>query len=207
MNLPPQLPSRALDATARLKTLVQRLSRLQTRLSGLEENLDSVLFGLRDLQREMSGLPCSPTATRRTRRARSAHKEILGREAEKGVSRVRIERFVTSADLHIEGAPPVRLARGLADLLEVLLEDHGGPGILVDWKTFDYIRSALEKKSRRAPNRNALTNRIFRLRDELESAGENPFLVQTLKGVGARFALRRDVAQPPPQATRPSDDE
>lgn len=183
----------AVDVAAKLEVLVRKLSALRDRMSKLEEGLDDIDWKLRELLAELSGMRSFPVSPSRGN-DRSAHRKILHREAEKGVSDARVERFLDHAELRIEGGPGIRLPDHLANLMEVLLEDRGGQGILVDWKSIHDISAALAKRSDDVPKQGAVRTRIYRLRKRLGEAGENPFLVQVLRRGGARFALRRRLA-------------
>jgi hypothetical protein len=81
----------------------------------------------------------------------------------------------------------------LAEILHFLAADEGedaGDG-LVGWKSRDAIRSALRKRTGADVSPHALVQNISRLRGRLCAQKINPRLVQSRKGAGYRFAVRR----------------
>jgi hypothetical protein len=111
-------------------------------------------------------------------------------------------RFDGSADVRVDGGQLFTLPPALADLLAILAadrdSDHTG---IVGWKPLETIARLIEKKTGRLITKHAVTQQIHRLRQELYERGRvNPWLVQTNRRLGARFALRsRQEAAPPPQ--------
>jgi hypothetical protein len=83
------------------------------------------------------------------------------------------------------------LSPTLADLLAVLCEDTGrSPDGVIGWKSIDEVIGLLKKKTGRQLTRHGVTQNVHRLRQELLKVGVNPYLVQTNRRCGLRFALR-----------------
>lgn len=188
------------DVVVQLRGLATRLIRLQAEASNLEERSDGILGDLQLLLEQLAEGALPPVVWRRRRGRRSREEEVLQLMAENGVGSLVIRHRWDSAELQIDSGQPVRLTPALADLMDVLIEDRGGSGLLIDWKLLDEIAAALEKKTGRAVTRRTLRQLFWSLRKRLRESGENPFLVQVWRGKGARFALRRPVtpnAAPP----------
>ena len=95
-------------------------------------------------------------------------------------------------DVDIDGRV-LSLSSTLADLLFVLADDSGecaGDG-LVGWKPEAEVRRLIRRDSRESLSRKALNQRIHILRNQLENGGLPSGLVQTSRGRGARFAVKR----------------
>jgi hypothetical protein len=194
-------PPRQPDIAARLAALAADLLKLQRTVSTVEERLDSILLDLEKLLGSLAG--ASPMlAARAARRADRSSDELLRAAAQKGANAVRLRRLGAGAELRIDEGRRVPITLAMADLVETLLTDRPGGDRLVGWKPFADIEAALAKRAGRAVSRAAVKNLIYRLRERLRRAGENPFLVQVWKGRGARFALRRAVGQGDAQAER-----
>ena|ERR1035438_3017017 len=97
-----------------------------------------------------------------------------------------------SAIFKIDGGTSLPLSRALAELLQVLYADSGtSEDSLVGWKSIGDLKLALAKRLGGAFTTHAIKQLVFRLRNELESHGENRLLVQNHRKLGYRFALRR----------------
>jgi hypothetical protein len=192
------------DVVVQLRGLAARLVRLQAEASNLEERSDGILGDLQLLLEQLVEGALPPVVWRRRRGRRSREEEVLQLMAENGVGSLVIRRRWDSAELQIDDGQPVRLTPALADLMDVLVEDRGGSGLLIDWKPLDEIAAALEKRTGRAVTRRTLRQLFWSLRKRLRESGENPFLVQVWRNKGARFALRRPVTPnaAPPRGSR-----
>ena len=94
--------------------------------------------------------------------------------------------------LCIDGGPQFTVKRAQADLFEVLLEDRGeDDDSLIDWKEQNYILVRVGCKGRTRLTPGNLRTRTHRLRDALERAGYDRWLIQGHAGRGMRFALLR----------------
>jgi hypothetical protein len=190
-----------IDCARLIRRLARRQESLRRRLSKLEEDADSLALDLTSLAEEVDGgivawaadrpQPLAPAASGAEARA------ALRRTAETGVVSVRLApRSDGSADVAVDEGASFLLPPTLADLLSILASTRNtdpGDG-LVGWKTIDEIARLLEKKSGRSFSVHAVTQQIYRLRRELfERGGINPWLVQTNRRLGARFALRARV--------------
>jgi hypothetical protein len=83
----------------------------------------------------------------------------------------------------------------LADLLVLLAAPTAQPEDgLVGWKAIDLLIAALSSAARRPTRRQNLGQPILRLRNALEGADLNRFLVEVSPRKGARFALKAQAA-------------
>jgi hypothetical protein len=198
-SLPLPAPSAALagrlrDAVGRYRTLVTRLSRIEEAASTLELELVQLQDALVAVPR--AAVPSTPGTS--ATRAVTLGSDVLRRAAEAGVASVTLERRSDgSADARIDAGAPFRLAPGLADLLSVLVTDtEDSVDALVGWKRLDEVAMLLAQKGGRSMTRHGVTQKVHRLRHELlQRGGVNPFLVQTNRRRGVRFALRRRPAE------------
>lgn len=181
------------DLARELRELVRRQRLLLERLSRAEELADGLAQDLAQLESAVAGggkKAAAPAAGR----ADGDTRRLLRRSAEAGVCKLEIRaRADGSAEVRVEGGPAFALAPVLGDLLAVLSLDGGQASDgLVGWKTLDEVAILLGKKTGRPVRRHTATQHIYRLRRELFArGGVNPFLVQTHRRLGARFALRR----------------
>ena len=89
--------------------------------------------------------------------------------------------------LRIDRGAGVAIKRSEADVFEVLL-DHLGEDD--GWKARVYVLRRLRRESGRKVTSGALRNRTYLLRNALERAGYDRWLVQCHPTRGMRFALR-----------------
>ena len=114
--------------------------------------------------------------------------------AESGSSLLEIKaRPDGMADVRIDGGKQFRLPPTLADLMNALSVDNGvSDDDFVGWKTLGEVAEYLAGRSGRPVTKRAITQNVYRLRKELfDRGGVNPYLVQTNRRRGVRFALRR----------------
>jgi hypothetical protein len=97
------------------------------------------------------------------------------------------------ADIRIDGGKQFSLPPTLADLLTALSIDNGlSDDEFVGWKTLGEVAEYLARRSGRPVTKRAITQNVYRLRKELfDRGGVNPYLVQTNRRRGVRFAFRR----------------
>ena len=94
--------------------------------------------------------------------------------------------------LRIDGGRQFTMKPAQADLFEVLIEDRGeDDDSLIDWKEQNYLLVRVGCKGRTRLTPGNLRTRTHRLRDALERAGYDRWLVQGHAGRGMRFALLR----------------
>lgn len=179
--------------------LVRRQRRLLERLSRAEELADALAFDLEEVERALAGAQPEPLAASRSRAAGPPNDRLsLRRTAEAGVGSLEVGWASDgAADVSLDGGKAFRLPSGLGELLEVLALDSGrSDDGLVGWKTLDELAILLGKRRGQPVRRHAVTQLVYRLRHELFARGAvNPYLVQSSRARGARFALRRAAAR------------
>ncbi len=174
----------------RLRQLVERQKALINRINRIEVEADSIAQELDELAGDHT-LPLSRPARREKK---SEDLTLLRDIAEEGVSYLEIKpRSDGLADVRIERGKVFTLPPVLADLLYVLAIDSGrASDELVGFKTLSEVTILLHKKANKEFTRRSVTQNIFRLRNEIRRrGGANPFLIQTNRRLGFRFALRR----------------
>jgi hypothetical protein len=175
----------------RLKRLLSELEALARAASRIEERLDGVVFDAVEILQAVEDAGLNPEVAPVSRPTDSDGDLLLRRLAESGVSRLEVVRRSTGdADVRIDGGQRFVLPRSLTALLAALARDTGDGKGLVGWKEKGELADLLAKELGERPSRGALDQLIWRLRKTLRSAGVNPFLVQTCRHQGARFALR-----------------
>ncbi len=173
----------------RLRQLVERQKALINRINRIEVEADSIAQELDELAGD-----CTLPSSRPPKREKQEDFRLLRDMAEEGVSWLEIKpRSDGLADVRIEGGKVFALPPVLADLLYVLAIDSGRTtDDLVGFKTLAEVTILLHKKAGKEFTRRSVTQNIFRLRNELRRrGGANPFLIQTNRRLGFRFALRR----------------
>jgi hypothetical protein len=192
---------RQAELEALVRDLARRYRALVARISGAELLADSLAFEiarLEELIAQGAGAPAAGGAAAAQREGRRA-KDELRQLAESGVSTVEIKsRADGLADVRVDGGKEFQLPPALADLLRVLALDCGPTDDgLVGWKTPDEVAILLGKVAGRRSSRHGVAQNVYRLRRELfERGGANPFLVQSNRRRGLRFALRRRPSDP-----------
>jgi hypothetical protein len=174
----------------RLRQLVERQKALINKINRIEIEADSIAQELDELISD-----AALATSRPARRDKQGEDLRLLRDiAEDGVSSLEIKpRSDGLADVRIEKGKVFTLPPVLADLLYVLAVDSGrASDNLVGFKTLAEVTILLHKKAGKEFTRRSVTQNIFRLRNELRRRGGiNPFLIQTNRRLGFRFALRR----------------
>jgi len=175
----------------RIRRLLHELEALARAASRIEERLDGVVFDAVEILQAIEKAGLNPEVIPVPRSTDSDGDLLLRRLAESGVSRLEVVRRSTGdADVRIDGGQQFVLPRALTALLTALARDTGDGKGLVGWKEKGEIADLLAKELGERPSRGALDQLIWRLRKALRSAGVNPFLIQTCRHQGARFALR-----------------
>jgi hypothetical protein len=177
----------------RFKKLLRELESLARAASRIEERLDEVVFDAAEILQafQRAGLDPEVAPASRSPNANSDGDLILRRLAESGATRLEVVRRSTGdADVRIDEGQWFVLPRALTALLTALARETGDGEGLVGWKEKGELADLLAKELGERPSRGALDQLIWRLRKALRTAGVNPFLVQTCRHQGARFALR-----------------
>jgi hypothetical protein len=179
------------DPGARLRNLAERQRSLIKRISRIEIEADAIAQELFELIEEDYVIARVSKAPGKYEAART-----LKEMADAGVATLEIKpRSDGLSDARIDGGKAFTLPPMLADLLYVLSIDSGRSfDNMVGFKTFAEVAILLRKKAGKELTRRAVVQNIFRLRNELRTrGGVNPFLIQTNRRLGVRFALRRRV--------------
>ena len=189
------------DLLGRIRDLARRHRTLVSRISSAELLADSIALELRRIEECLEA--CASPAPARDYEKSSSEKEAaqageqLRRVAETGAGRLEIKpRADGPCEVRVDGGKQFLLPPLLADLLSGLSIEgaFAGDG-LVGWKTLDEVAILLAKKTGRKFGRHTVTQNIYRLRKEMFGrGGVNPYLVQTNRRRGARFALRHRTA-------------
>jgi hypothetical protein len=177
----------------RYKSLVNRISKAEMNATFIEYEMFQLLKMLEEvLDEDREGLAESAAESRSAERTEA--KKPLFYLAESGTSSLDIKpRPDGMADIRIDGGKRFTLPPALADLLTVLSIDNGlSEDSLVGWKSVTEIAEYLGKQSGKPVTKRAITQSVYRLRKELfDRGGVNPYLVQTNRRRGIRFALRK----------------
>ncbi len=189
------------EQNARLSTvrqLWQKVEALRRSLERNEERADSVAQDLVALEQALAG-GCESKLSRVAPRAsqprrRTERSFLLELAAESGVQKLEVTRLANGqASIQIDGGPAFKLPATLSALLAVLAADTAkADGNLVGWKPISAVIGQLEKTLGRPFTPHAIHQLVSRLRAALAiKGGVNPFLVQSHRQYGLRFALRR----------------
>lgn len=177
-------------AAKRQRVLLERLSRAEELADSLAQDLSAIEGSLLAADR---AAPDARMAHRGDDRL-SAARRSLQRTAEAGAATLAVSRRTDdSLEVRVDGGKAFRLPPVLGDLLEILAFD-GEPAAdgLAGWQSLDEVALRLGKRSGHDVRRHTATQHVYRLRRELFArGGVNPFLVQTSRRLGVRFALRR----------------
>jgi len=178
----------------RHKNLVNRISKAELNASFIEYELFQLLKmmegcvdeGAEDITGDGAGTSNLEAQVKPTRPLRYL--------AESGTLSLEIKaRADGMADIRIDGGKQFTLPPTLADLMTALSIDNGlSDDAFVGWKTLGEIAEYLATRSGKPVTKRAITQGVYRLRKELfDRGGVNPYLVQTNRRRGVRFALRR----------------
>jgi hypothetical protein len=179
-----------LDFRKIVRDLARRQRLLLERISRVEELADAMLCELADIERQLDGR--SDTAADDS--VMRGSRRMLQQGAEPSALWLDVRtRSDGSASVRIDGGKAFTLPPILACLLEILATDAGPSGDeFVAWKPLDTIAERLRTKVGRSFGRHAVTQHVYRLRRLLYTeGGASPFLVQTNRRLGVRFAVKR----------------
>ncbi|MBN1421523.1 MAG: helix-turn-helix domain-containing protein [Planctomycetes bacterium] len=184
-------------------TLHTTLEEIRSRLSQVEEDLDGVIWTLAG-QHSASRTPEESHVRPPESRAGPLP---TGTPSSVGSDpNFTITRGVTMPESKPDGDPDasrfviagrvVDLPHLPAALLRILLvDDPSAPGPFLPWKKYEDIAAVLEgMTSRSYKRRGTITQLVWRLRKLFEKAGLPRTLIQTRRGRGVRFFLRRGGA-------------
>lgn len=189
------------DPASRLSELCRRLTTLANRIGSMEEMADSILADLTELVGEFqdASLPTAPPQRVR-RRVKAEAARVLGRAAAAGASSLDIVPLASGdADVRIDDGKWFTLPATLTELLRILALNFGSSSDeFVGWKTKDEVAILLGKNLNKQFNAHAVTQLVHRLRRSLlDLGGVNPYLVQSNRQRGLRFALRHSKGEQP----------
>lgn len=194
-----QHPQQTPEVLIRLRELARRYRSLVSRISSAELLADSIALDLARIEKCLeTGALVEPCGDEQTfgRKDKGQLREQLRLLAETGAATLEIKpRTDGLCDVRIDAGKQFKLPPSLSDLLSILSLDGGASDDgLIGWKTLDEVAILLGKRSGRRFNRHTVTQSIYRLRKELfNRGGVNPFLVQTNRQRGVRFALKHRI--------------
>jgi hypothetical protein len=181
----------------RYKNLVTRISKAEMNATFIEYELFQVLKMMEECVDEGAYEFAQDFAPGLAREAQAKPQKPLRYLAESGTSSLEIKaRPDGMADIRIDGGKQFTLPPTLADLVTALSIDNGlSDDAFVGWKTVKEIAEYLTRQSGRPVTKRAITQNVYRLRKQLfDRGGVNPYLVQTNRRRGVRFALRRKTS-------------
>ena len=186
-----------------MRGVARRYRNLVTRLSKLEMNatfIEYEMFQVLKMIEEFAETDAEDVAGcgGELRDGRRNTRKPLFYLAEAGAGSLELKpRPDGTAEVRIDGGKQFTLPPALADLISALAVDTGvSDDALVGWKSVKEIAAWLSKQSGKPVSKRAITQNVYRLRKELfDRGGVNPYLVQTNKRHGLRFALRRKTGQ------------
>jgi hypothetical protein len=187
----------------RYKNLVNKLSKLEMNATFIEYEMFQLLKTLEEFA-DISAQDVTGCGAELRDERRHTRKPLFYL-AETGAASLELKpRPDGMTDVLIDGGKQFSLPPALADLISALSVDTGvSDDALVGWKSVKEIAAWLSKQSGRPVSKRAITQNVYRLRKELfERGGVNPYLVQTNRRRGLRFALRRKTGQSSAERSR-----
>lgn len=181
----------------RHKNLVNRISKAELNASFIEYELFQLLKMMEECVDEGAEDFAGDCGTGSSLEAQVKPSSPLRYLAESGTFSLEIKaRPDGMADIRIDGGKQFTLPPTLADLMTALSIDNGlSDDAFVGWKTVREIAEYLATRSGKPVTKRAITQNVYRLRKELfDRGGVNPYLVQTNRRRGVRFALRRKTS-------------
>jgi hypothetical protein len=178
----------------RYKNLVNKISRAEMNATFIEYEMFQLLKMMEEViqqstgEAEVPGFAPSDAPSKVTKSLRYL--------ADAGATMLEIKtRPDGMADVRIDGGKSFTLPPTLADLITALSIDNGQcEDAFVGWKTIREVADYLSRQSNKPVTKRAITQNIYRLRRELfDRGGVNPYLIQTNRRRGIRFALRRKI--------------
>lgn len=185
------------DLLEQIRELARRHRTLLSRLGSAELLADTIALDLSRIEKclETGELePALEDGKRAGQKGAVQSREQLRIMADSGATTLEIKlRSDGLSDVRIDAGKKFSLPPALADLLSILSLNGGtSDDRLVGWKTIDEVAILLGKRSNRRFTRHAVTQSIYRLRRELfKRGGANPYLIQTNRRRGVRFALKQ----------------
>jgi len=181
-----------------MRGVARRYKNLVSKISRAELNAGFIEYEMFQLLKMMEQLDCEADEKAD---AEPSNAEMSAKErtplrylAESGASSLEIKaRPDGMATVRIDGGKQFTLPPMLADLITALSIDNGkADDPFVGWKSIKEVAEYLTKQTGRPVSKRAITQNLYRLRKELfDRGGVNPYLVQTNRRRGMRFALRR----------------
>lgn len=181
-----------------LSKFIKKMRRLDRRAAQLEEEIccladdfqvvvEAILAGNQDISPNLPNLSKA--------RARRHSSDADKREREKaalGVSNVTVTRQPDGyATVSIECYQEFTLPPILSDLLTLLCGETGrSDDDLVGWKTKTELALSLSKRTGTNVTERAIIQNLYRLRKCLAAAGVSPYLIQSNRRKGYRFAKK-----------------
>jgi len=177
----------------RYKNLVTRISKAEMNATFIEYELFQLLKMMEEcLEGTEAGNPAADAFE-----VQGKPTKPLRYLAESGSTSLEIKvRPDGMADIRVDGGKQFALPPMLADLMAALSIDNGlSDDAFVGWKTLGEVAEYLAGQSGKPVTKRAITQNVYRLRKELfDRGGVNPYLVQTNRRRGIRFALRRKTS-------------
>jgi DNA-binding winged helix-turn-helix (wHTH) protein len=172
----------------RHKLLLGRISRAEELAGAIELDIEQLLGQVEAGTLAPADVNGAVNGTRKSQEVKHAL-----RQTAPGAFSVELHsRADGSVVVCIDDGKEFTLPATLADLLAILCEDSArSPDEFIGWKSIDDVVNLLKEKTGRRPTKRAVTQSVYRLRQELLKVGVNPYLVQTNRRSGLRFALRR----------------
>lgn len=181
----------------RYKNLVNRISKAEMNATFIEYELFQLLKMMEECLDVSADELAVDVAPGLALEAQAKPQKSFRYLAESGTSSLEIKaRPDGMADIRIDGGKQFTLPPTLADLMTALSIDNGlSDDAFVGWKTVKEIAEYLARQSGRPVTKRAITQNVYRLRKQLfDRGGVNPYLVQTNRRRGVRFALRRKTS-------------
>lgn len=182
-----------------MRDLARRHRSLVSRLCSAELLADGIAFDIARIEKclEAGALAHSCVDDKASRQKEKGQiKEQLRLLADSGAATLEIKpRSDGLCEVRIDAGKRFNLPPVLSDLLSVLALNGGASEDgLIGWKTLDEVAILLGKRSGKRFSKHTVTQSIYRLRRELfKRGGANPFLVQTNRRRGVRFALKQRI--------------
>lgn len=177
----------------RYKNIVNKISKAEMNASFIEYEMFQLVKMMEEWTDETDDNRDTPEFDAQKR---DGVKRPLRYLAESGASTLEIKALPDgSAMVRIDGGKEFTLPPTLVDLMSALSIDNGQrDDAFVGWKSVKEVAEFLTKRSGKPATKRAITQNLYRLRRELfERGGVNPYLVQTNRRRGLRFALRRRI--------------
>ena len=189
--------SRRAEMLVLLRGLARRYKNLVTRIGKAELNATFIEYELFQLIKSLEEFLEQDEPAGDEAPTRSTTTKPLRYLASAGASSLEVRPQPDgAAEVRIDGGKRFTLPPTLADLLSALAMDNSrGDDGLVGWKSLKEIGEYLSRQSGKPVGKRAITQNVYRLRKELfERGGVNPYLIQTNRRRGFRFALRCKTA-------------